>query len=185
MNSESLKLGYISRAQGLKGEVRFHTDYADFINYYKGKADCLEKSGKQLFFMLEKLRPIDDDNFVLKFKESVTREDAEALRGYTLIIDTATLPALPDSTYYMFELPGVQLTDAKLGALGVLKEVYDLPAHPVGAFDFDGKEVMFPIHAHTVLKFDRKNQTLHIQLPDGLLDVYINPNEEEDQGSED
>lgn len=179
MSSENLKLGYISRAQGLKGEVRFHTDYADFIQYYKGKAVCLEKSGKQLFFTLESLRPVDEDNFVLRFKESVTREDAEALRGYSLMINTSSLPSLPDSKYYMFELPGVQLHDAQLGALGVLKEVYDLPAHPVGAFDYEGEEVMFPIHSQTIIKFDRKNQTLHIRLPEGLLDVYLSKPEGE------
>jgi 16S rRNA processing protein RimM len=96
------------------------------------------------------------------------------------MIDTATLPALPDSKYYMFELPGVQLTEATLGPIGTLTEVYDLPAHPVGAFEFKGTEVMFPIHEHTILKFDRKNNTLHIQLPEGLLEVYTNPSEKND-----
>jgi 16S rRNA processing protein RimM len=36
-----------------------------------------------------------------------------------------------------------------------------------------GKEVMIPIHEASLKKIDQKNRSVHVALPEGLLDIYL------------
>jgi 16S rRNA processing protein RimM len=38
--------------------------------------------------------------------------------------------------------------------------------------DLDGKEAYIPLHSETLVKVDRKNARVFVELPEGLLDVY-------------
>jgi 16S rRNA processing protein RimM len=38
----------------------------------------------------------------------------------------------------------------------------------------DGKEVLVPVHENSLEKIDTKNRKLYVNLPEGLLDVYLN-----------
>jgi len=173
MLENPLNLGYISRSQGLKGEVRCTTHYPDIIKQFNHKTVCLEKEGRQSFFLIEDLRTRDKDSICLKLKGVDDKNQADHLKGHTVWVEKNSIPKLPDSSYYPFELPGVSIHDKKLGNLGVIQEVYTLPAQLVAEFIYAGKAVMFPVIPIFVEKLDRENNILFTDLPDGLLEVYL------------
>ena len=36
-----------------------------------------------------------------------------------------------------------------------------------------GKEVLLPLNEQSLVKVDKKKQTVYLQLPEGLLDIYL------------
>ena len=57
--------------------------------------------------------------------------------------------------------------------LGKIIEVIEQPHQLLCAILFNGKEALIPIHEQSLKKIDKKNQKVHVILPDGLLDIYL------------
>ena len=68
-------------------------------------------------------------------------------------------------------------------AVGTIVRVLDHGAYPILELDADGKEVLVPLPDHMALKVDRIQGVLEVELPEGLLDVYLTNSEEDTDGN--
>jgi 16S rRNA processing protein RimM len=57
--------------------------------------------------------------------------------------------------------------------LGEVIEVIEQPQQVVCKIIIDHKEILLPVHGGTLLKMDNKKRILYLELPDGLLDIYL------------
>ncbi|HXA02830.1 MAG TPA: hypothetical protein VNW99_12625, partial [Cytophagaceae bacterium] len=74
---------------------------------------------------------------------------------------------------------GYQVNDKNLGMLGKITEVYIMPGQEMLAMAWKEKEVLIPVNEHILLKADHKKKILQVDLPEGLLDLYMDDQEEE------
>lgn len=58
--------------------------------------------------------------------------------------------------------------------LGEILEVIEQPHQVLCRIMIEGKEALIPVHENSLEKIDIKNRKLYVNLPEGLLDVYIN-----------
>lgn len=58
--------------------------------------------------------------------------------------------------------------------LGEILEVIEQPHQVLCRIIIEGKEALIPVHENSLEKIDIKNRKLYVNLPEGLLDVYIN-----------
>jgi 16S rRNA processing protein RimM len=56
--------------------------------------------------------------------------------------------------------------------LGEILEVIEQPHQVLFRIDLAGKEALIPVHEQTLKKIDAKKREVHVELPEGLLDVY-------------
>jgi len=56
--------------------------------------------------------------------------------------------------------------------LGEILEVIEQPHQVLCRIDLAGKEALIPVHAETLRRVDQQKREVHVELPDGLLDVY-------------
>lgn len=181
MSAEGLfPLGYISRAQGLDGALRFNTEYSGIIPKLKSKTVYLSKGDKQFSFLLVSSRIHDKESVVVQFKECNTRDMAEDLVGFTVEVERRNLPVGKGTTFYPYELEGMVVEDSIEGTLGKIEDVYSSPAHPVAAITHSGKEVLLPLAQGFINEIDRENGLIRVTLPAGLLEVYLQDGPEED-----
>lgn len=120
-----VELGYVQRAQGLKGEVR--------LRLYNEASELLD-SVDHLFLRGPgelPLRRVDILNGrmagkdrVATFKGSADRTAAEALVGAVVLAKRDQLPPLGPEEYYHFELIGLSAIDDAGEPIGKLEEVY-------------------------------------------------------------
>lgn len=68
-------------------------------------------------------------------------------------------------------LVGFHLLDAGRD-LGEIVEVIEQPHQVLCRIDLEGKEALIPVHEGTLRRVDQKKREVHVELPDGLLDVY-------------
>ncbi|AGF49101.1 ribosome maturation factor RimM [Candidatus Kinetoplastidibacterium galati] len=71
---------------------------------------------------------------IARFSEDLSREDANALRGYTVCVSRSLFPAANDDEYYWIDLIGC-MVHGYLGeipcSIGVVSNIFDNGAHPV------------------------------------------------------
>ena len=126
MKLETIKVGRIVNAHGVRGEVRVQPRDADpaFLTHFKtfyidGKPVTPTTNHVHKSMVLMKLPGVDDMDAALAMKEKdlyIRREDAD----------------LEEGEWFDDELLGLQVYNAETGALlGELKVVEFYPAHPV------------------------------------------------------
>lgn len=69
---------------------------------------------------------------------------------------------------------GFEVTDAKCGKLGKINEFLDFPNNPCFQIIRDGKEIMIPVNDDFIQSVDIKSKTINFDLPEGLVDFYMN-----------
>ncbi len=176
------QLGYIVRTHGIKGQVMafFDVDYPE--DYEELESVFLLISGKLVPFFIQSIDLQAKGRFLIKFEDTDTVEQAEKLKGLSLYLPLDTLPELDDDQFYFHDLIGYTIVDETLGKLGVAKELFELPHQDLLAMEYQGVEVLIPLQDEIILRADKDTQTLYVNLPEGLVDIYTqpsNPSEEE------
>ncbi len=57
--------------------------------------------------------------------------------------------------------------------LGPILEVVEMPTQALLRLEIQGKEVLIPLHPDNLLAIDHEGRRVVLELPDGLLDVYL------------
>ncbi|HYK44930.1 MAG TPA: ribosome maturation factor RimM [Parafilimonas sp.] len=58
-------------------------------------------------------------------------------------------------------------------SLGAVEAVIEQPLQVLLQIRIDSAEVLIPLHDQTLKKIDRKKKEVHVILPEGLLDIYL------------
>jgi 16S rRNA processing protein RimM len=168
------QLGIIQRPHGLKGEVAVFLDVDDPSGYTALESVFVDQDGQLIPFFIEELQ-IGSQKNIFKFEEVDSYEDAAELSGLDLYLPLSALPPLEGNTFYYHEIVGFTLVDKESGPVGVIREVIS-GMQDLLVVDRQEIEILVPLHDELIDRVDREQQELHMQLPEGLLDVYLNPN---------
>lgn len=171
---ECLILGKVVKSQGLTGEVKCLFDVQDINDYAKARNLYLGKEGAPLErFEVRKVSIRGPQTAVLTFRTIKDRNAADALIGYTIYFPEKDLAPLPEGGFYYYQTLGFKVVDEQLGELGTVKEYIDGAAHDLMVMEYEGKEVLVPVTDMFIPRADLPSKTLHTRLPEGLLDLYL------------
>jgi 16S rRNA processing protein RimM len=166
------EVGYVVKTHGLKGEVGVHLDVDNPAEYQDVEGFLLEKNGELIPYFVEAIS-ILKDKAIIKFEEVNHIDEAKLLVKKTLYLAEDQLDDLDEGQFYYHQIIGYQIVDQNLGVLGIVKDVYDVPPQDLIAMDYQGVEVLIPVSEEHVKTADHSNKTLFVNLPDGLIDVYL------------
>jgi 16S rRNA processing protein RimM len=173
------QLGYVIKPHGLKGDVSIYID-ADEPQAYRNLESVLIQQDNQLVpFFITKIK-ISGQKAILNLEESNDIEAAQLLKGSALFLPLSALPELTDEQFYFHEIIGFTVQDENLGEIGPVATVYDAGPQDLLAIEHKGKEVLVPINDETVKKVDKNKKQIFVNIPDGLLDIYLSEQDSED-----
>jgi 16S rRNA processing protein RimM len=171
-------LGKITRLHGVKGEVVVKFDVDDPYEYEELESVFLEKNQKLIPFFIDSIR-IVKDGAIVKF-EDVDLKTAESLVNTSLYLPLEKLPELEEGQFYYHDIIGYQVEDKNLGKLGVVSNVFELPGHDLLEMKYQNQEVLIPLHDDFIINADKEKEVLFVDLPAGLMDVYLSEEGEPD-----
>ena len=177
---DTFQLGYILKPHGLHGQVTAHFDVDDASAYKKIKAlylASLTAPEQLLTHEVETVQFQPGGRILLKLKGVDTIEAADLLRSHTLYLPLANLPRLRDDQFYYHDVIGFTVVDAELGELGTVENFYELPRQDVLAMRYQEQEVLIPVANELITRADMAARQVFVNLPDGLLDVYLTPDD--------
>jgi 16S rRNA processing protein RimM len=170
---ELFQMGKIVRTFGSKGEVVFQID-AEILSRIKKLESVYLKINENLVpFFIEFLQPKAKGQAMVKFLDVDSTEDASLLSGCGVYIPITLLPKQKSTQLYSIEIEGYTVIDATRGETGIVRTVLEMPQQALLAIDFNGIEILVPIVDEIVKKIDRKNKTIYIDAPEGLIELYL------------
>lgn len=131
-----------------------------------------ERKDSFLPYFVEKAKIKDTENTYLKLEGINTREAARKLLQKGIYLEEADFKGLASASAPL-SLLGFTATDKTEGELGKIEEIIEMPQQVLARVTYKEKEMLLPLNEQTLLKVDKKQQTVHLDLPEGLLDVYL------------
>lgn len=170
--TEYFKIGKLVSAFGVKGEL--------ILKHTLGKKTSLK--GLQALFIEERKQ-----SFIPWFIQSTRVKSADEL--YVQLADVSTREValklvqkevwLPEAEFKKFSAKSSPVnllgyTVVENGnPLGTILELIEQPHQLLCRIEMQGKEVLIPLHEGTLLKIDKKARQVNVQLPEGLLEIYL------------
>ena len=166
-------LGKIAKKFSFKGEVLAYLD-TDEPELYENLESVFVEHNKHLVpFFIETSSLHKNDFLRVRFEDVNTEEDADALVGNAVYLPLTMLPKLSGNKFYFHEVIGFEIEDQRLGVFGKIAAVNDTTAQPLFEVLNGDVEMLIPMVDHFLLKIDRENKKVMMDLPDGLIEMYL------------
>ena len=161
---DKFEVGKIVNTFGIKGEVKVTLYTEDISNfktkrrvYVNAKEMQVENSRLQKNMLILKLKGIDNMN------------DAENLRGSIIKVNRSKND-LPEGTYYIADLIGLDVYTEEGNLLGKVTDIYNTGANDIYTVKTqDGKEVLLPAIKDVIKQVDIKNEKIIVHILKGLI----------------
>lgn len=163
-------IGKISRVRGLRGEMVVVPLTDDPHRFLKLEKVTLTKDGTSKEFLVEKAREFKG-KVLLKLKEVDSPEEAKELAGGFIEIEKDQLVQLPQGSYFIFDLVGLEVVTTTGERIGTVKEVISLPANDLYLVEGEEKLYHIPAIKQVVKGIDLKEKRMIIQPMEGLFDL--------------
>lgn len=131
-----------------------------------------ERKDSFLPYFVEKARAKDAENMYIKLEGISTRETARKLLQKGIYLEEADFKGLASASAPL-SLLGFTVSDKEQGILGTIEEIIEMPHQVLAKVTYREKEMLLPLNEQTLLKVDKKQQTVHLELPEGLLSIYL------------
>lgn len=163
------ELGHITKTFGLEGYLTAFID-SDFPeNYYEMESVLLEIKGELIPFFIEDYKETSNPQKVnFLFEEIDSFEKAKVLIGAKMYLPEEVLPDLGENKFYYHEIIGFKVLDTQNNTIGIIKEVYENIGNDFFALENDK---LIPIVDDFIVKIDKINKQIIMNLPDGLLEL--------------
>lgn len=172
--NECFSLGYISKRSGNNGELAFVLDVDDPLRYKKLKSVFIELNAALVPFFITKIQ-LRNNIAVVSLEGVDSIEKAEELVKAELYLPLSMLPGLKGKKFYFHEIPGFTVIDKNYGNIGIVEKVLDFPQQAVLQIKKDTHEILIPAREEFIISIDRDARQIEVQAPDGLIDIYLNP----------
>lgn len=104
------------------------------------------------------------------------RNRAEELRGCEVLVRAEDLPEISDEEFYLYQVEGFRVVLEDGRDVGRLTGFIESPGQDVWSITTpQDREVLLPAVPEFILDVDMDGQTIVIEPPEGLLDLYENP----------
>jgi 16S rRNA processing protein RimM len=174
-------LGKITKPYSFKGEVVFWMDVDDSAPYESVDTLWLPQQDILVPYAVESLRR-NKDRFVVRLADVNSEAAAKQLSGKDVWLPLAEMAPMEDGKFYFHEVQGWTAIDRSSGeAVATIVHVVDQGAYPMLEVEFDnGNQGFIPLPDHVKVDVKREEQQLVLDLPEGLLDVYLSNDHDQD-----
>ncbi|RXR35457.1 16S rRNA processing protein RimM [Flavobacterium piscinae] len=170
---ECFYLGKIAKKFSFKGEVLVFLD-TDEPELYENMESVFVELNKNLVpFFIENSSLHKNDFLRVKFEDVDTEEDADAIMGCELYLPLSFLPKLEGNQFYYHEVIGFEVEDQRLGMVGKIVSINDSTAQPLFEVLNGNVEMLIPMIDQFLVKIDRENKKVIMNLPEGLVEMYL------------
>lgn len=166
------KVGKIVNTHGIRGEVRVisTTDFTE-ERYQVGEKLFLFREGQEMLPLTIASYRRHKNFDLISFEGYPNINQVEAFRDGILKISEKQLTELNEHEYYYHEIIGLTVIDENDREIGKITEILSPGANDVWVVKRKGqKDALIPYIESVVTDIDLTEGTVHVDLPEGLLD---------------
>lgn len=166
---ERIAIGKIVSPHGIKGEIKVFP-WTDNPERFRQLTEVWIVHGETLRKIHITGARQQRNGLILAARELQTADQAEAVRNWTIEIEKEDLPVLPEGSFYIFDLIGLQVSTLSGEELGLVADVLQTGANDVYVVkNPQGKEVLIPALKSVVVEVDFARRKMVVNPLPGLL----------------
>jgi 16S rRNA processing protein RimM len=170
--AEYFKIGKLVAVHGLKGELVLKHDLGKKTSLKGLQNIFIEERNKSFLpWFIESTTVKSETEIYLKLEGVDTREAAAKLSPKEVWLTEQDFKKHAAKSSPV-NLLGYKIINGK-EELGEILEVIEQPHQLLCRLEIDSKEVLIPLHEGSLQKVDHKKKLVLVDLPEGLLDVYL------------
>ena len=175
--NEWLTVGLITSCHGINGQVKVRS-LSDFEERFltPGKR-WLQKENEppSKIELISSFRQPSKETFIVKFQGINTRNHAEQLKKFKILVKTDKLPKLKKEEFHLLELINLEVKTLENDELKTIGKVINLENEKNNLLVIEllksQKKVLIPFVKQIVPLVDKENNFLIINPPNGLLEL--------------
>ena len=169
-----LRLGTIAKPHGVSGElqIRISPELTD-MNVNPSWL-FIEIDGSLVPFGILSVRSRNNDVLLAELDTVTSEELARKYQNFSVFIEPQDISAgNDDKEPSLHHLTGYKVIDSKFGNLGLIKAILDIKQNPLMEINHQGKEILIPLQEKFIVSIDKRERTIYIQTPQGLIELYM------------
>jgi 16S rRNA processing protein RimM len=171
-----VNIGHTKRAHGLTGEIKVSIEDQYLEDFLKNERIFIAVKSSKIPYFIANVR--GKGELIVQLEDVVGRDAAQVLQSKEIFLreqdilheEERELEVLDDSLEYEV-LTGFFILDKTLGEIGVINEVLEMPQQEMAFMVYKGREVLIPLNKQLIVEVDEEKRIVHMDLPEGLLDV--------------
>jgi len=170
--AEYFIIGKFAAVHGLKGELLLVHELGKKTSLKGLQAIFIEdKKDSFLPWFIESAKIKSEEEIYIKLESINTREAAMKLAQKKVWVKEADFKKFAAKSAPA-SLLGYTIVDNG-NSLGKILEIIEQPHQLLCRLEIKGKEVLIPLHEGSLQKVDHRKKEVKVELPEGLLDVYL------------
>ena len=173
MAARSAAAGFVTvarllRARGNRGELaaELTCDHAGIFE--EAAVHLWDGAGRREPHRIERTWP-HKGRLIFKFAGVDTISQAERLAGWHVQIPAGQRPPAPPGRYYLADLAGCEMLDARSGRrIGRVEGVLETGGAAVLEVDAGGRQLLVPFAAAICVRIDPAERIIRVEMPEGL-----------------
>lgn len=167
--TELVEIGYVVKTHGVKGQLKisFNENVKELSS---GEALFFLIKGENIPYFINSIEYISDSDALVLLEDVDSLELASRLAKKSISGKIDLIEIDPDALE-IFDLTGFRIIDEQMGEVGKVAAWYEMNEYILLEMDYLGKEILIPFHDETVIELDEAERTIHMRIPDGLLDI--------------
>jgi len=166
-------LGKVAKKFSFKGELLVYLDTDEPELYEDMESVFVEFNNNLVPFFIEQSSLHKNDFLRVKFEDVNTEAEAEDLLNCPIYLPITMLPKLEGNKFYFHEVIGFDVEDKRLGVVGQIVSINDSTAQPLFEVLKGDVEILIPMIDLFLVKIDRDNKKVIMDLPEGLIEMYL------------
>ena len=169
--SQYFKIGKFAASHGLSGELVLQHNLGKKTSL-KGLLTIFIEAQPDNFmpYFIEKTSIKSENETYIKIEEINNKEVARKLTPKEVWLEEKDFKKFAQQSSPI-GLLGYHVIDGETD-LGEIIEVIEQPHQILCSIIYEGKEALIPIHDSSLIKVDKKNKKVFVELPEGLLEIY-------------
>tara|TARA_X000000950_G_scaffold215614_1_gene259522 strand:- start:195 stop:710 length:516 start_codon:yes stop_codon:yes gene_type:complete len=170
MNVNHVKIGTVVSKHGFKGDIKINISSYNLYNFPDLSHLFIELDGSFIPFSINEIRSFSKNILIVKLKELNSEDEVDEIIHKNIYVDSTKIQSKKDSGFFYNDLINfnVFMDSQKIGTIENIN--IDLP-QPVFEIKYNSRVVLIPIHEDLIKEIDKENNIIHLDIPDGLLEI--------------
>ena len=168
MKQKYFEIGQIVNHFGIKGMVKVNPFTDDISQFENMETILVDKKGSLLEMQIEEIK-YSKNQVLLKLKGIETVEEAEKYRNCYLKLPREKAKKLPENTYFIADLIGLEVYSDEGNLLGKVNDIYNTGASDIYVIkDELGKQILLPAIKEVIKQVDLEQEKIVVHLLKGM-----------------
>ena len=166
-------LGKIAKKFSFKGEVLIYLDTDEPELYQDMESVFVEYNKNLIPYFISNSSLHKNDFLRVNFEDINNEAEADSILNCEVYLPLSMLPKLSGNKFYFHEVIGFEIEDIRLGVFGKIISINDSSAQPLFEVLNRNTEILVPMIDAFLVKIDRVNNKVIMDLPVGLVEMYL------------